>query len=122
MTSQMTSSTDPMCIRTSVSILVTNAHSAKRPHGGSLGRHPRRSLPTRGANALPRNLEVRRRENHLRARQLMPHAFGVFRFAVFALALGRAAMTAASALLSSALLSSALLSSVGQLALDGVRR
>ena len=57
------------------------------------------------------------RENHLRTRQLMPHAFGMFRFAVFALALGRAAMTAASALLSSALPSSA-----GLLVLDGVRR
>src|ERR1700733_14447321 len=95
MTSQMTSSTDPMCIRTSVSILVTNAHSAKRPHGGYLGLHPRRSLPTRGANALSRNLEVRRRENHLRASQLMPHAFGVFRFAVFVALSRRATGTSA---------------------------
>src|SRR5580692_258556 len=58
MTSQMTSRTDPMCIRTSVSIVVTKPYTAKRPHGGYLGRHPRRSLPTRGANALSRNLEV----------------------------------------------------------------
>jgi hypothetical protein len=35
-----------------------NADTAKRPHGGYLDHHPRRSIPTRVANALSRNLEV----------------------------------------------------------------